>query len=185
MSGGALNYASHRLDDPIKDIEQRIRVNGKTVQQIWDEKTDEEKESAREWGHDWEIPWTEKNVPDSVRSIAQDEAWKKCKGKKIERYYDGWDGSENATIRSLPTKKARDEWWKIYSDTLKEMIESHNNGIEREIYSPEVITEMKKQLETIKRARIYLERIEWLLSEDDGQENYLERTKEDLKDAGI
>ena len=46
MSGGALNYASHRLDDPIKDIEQRIRVNGKTVQQIWDDKTEEEKKKA-------------------------------------------------------------------------------------------------------------------------------------------
>lgn len=185
MSGGALDYVCWRLDDPIKEIEKRIRDNGKTLQQIWDDKTEEEKKNAVEWGHDWEIPWTEKNVPDSVRSLAQDEAWKKCKGKKIEKYYDMWDGSENATIRSLPTKKARDEWWKIYNDTLKTMIDSHNNGIERETYSPETIETMKKMLDTIKRSKIYLQRIEWLLSGDDDESDLIERTKEDLKEVGL
>ncbi len=182
MSGGALDYAYCRLEDPIKEIEDHIKKNGKTVQQIWDDKTEEEKKNAVEEGHDWEIPWTEKNVPDSVRSIAQDEAWKKCKEKKYTSYLGEYGEVKE---RDLPTKKARDEWRKIYNDTLKQMIESHNNGIEREIYSPKTIETMEKMLETIKRAKIYLERIEWLFSGDDGENDLIERTKEDLKKDGL
>lgn len=178
--GGALDYVCFRLDDPIKEIEKRIRDNGKTLQQIWDDKTEEEKKNAVECGHDWEIPWTEKNVPDSVRSIAQDEAWKKCKGKKYTSY---WGEYGEVKERDLPTKKARDEWWKIYNDTLKEMIESHNNGIEHKTYSFETLNALNKMLETIKRSQIYLKRIEWLLSGDDDEKSFIENTKKDLKEA--
>ena len=31
MSGGALDYVYYRLEDPIKEIEKRIRDNGKTL----------------------------------------------------------------------------------------------------------------------------------------------------------
>ena len=65
------------------------------------------------------------------------------------------------------------------------MIESHNNGIEHKTYSPETIETMKKMLDTIKRAKIYLQRIEWLLSGDDGESDLIERTKEDLKEVGL
>jgi len=178
MSGGALDYVCFRLDDPIKEIENRICDNGKTLQQIWDDKTEEEKKNAIEWGHDWEIPWTEKNVPDNVRLIAEDEAWKKCKGVKVAP-------GAGVADRSLTSKKARNEWNKIYNDTLKDLIDSHNNGIERKVYSPETIETMKKMLDTIKRSKIYLQRIEWLFSEDDGESDLIERTKEDLKEAGL
>ena len=92
---------------------------------------------------------------------------------------DGW------TSRSLPTKKARVEWQKIYNETLKQMIESHNNAVERAAYSSETIETLNKMLKTIKRAKIYLERIEWLFSGDDGEEDLIERTKEDLKNEGL
>ena len=178
MSGGALDYVYFRLDDPIKELEKQIRDNGKTLQQIWDDKTEEEKENAIDFGHDWEIPWTEKNVPDTVCSIAEEEAWKKCKGVKRKK-------SDGREARTLTTKKTRDEWSKIYKDTLTMMIESHNNGIERETYSDETIEAMKKMLETIKRSQIYLKRIEWLLSGDDGEDNFLTRVKEDLEEEGL
>ena len=174
MSGGALDYAYFRLEDPIKEIEDRIKKNGKTLQELWDDKTEEEKKNAIDWGHDWEIPWTEKNVPDSVRSLAQDEAWNKCKSVGVGL-------AAKFKYKTLPTKEARDEWNKIYNDSLKTMIDCHNNGIERETYSPETIETMKKMLETIKRAKIYLQRIEWLFSGDDGESNLIERTEEDLK----
>ena len=176
MSGGALDYAFCRLEDPIKEIEDRIKKNGKTVQQIWNEKTESEKEYSIECGHDWEIPWNEKNVPDSIRIVAEDEAWKKCSSVKHEQR-DGY------ASQSLPTKKARIEWQKIYNETLKQMIESHNGAVERETYSSETIETLNKMLKTIKRAKIYLERIEWLFSGDDGEEDLIERTKEDLKNG--
>lgn len=48
-------------------------------------------------------------------------------------------------------------------------------------YSNEVIKEFKKGLIILKKAYIYAQRIDWLLSGDDGQENFLIRLKEELK----
>lgn len=178
MSGGALDYVFFRLDDPITAIHDRINKNGKTLQQIWDEKSEEEKKNAIEWGHDWEIPWNEKNVPDNVRLIAEEEAWKKCKSVKIGL-------AAKFKYKSLPTKKAREDWQNTYNSILKDLIESHNNGIEHQVYSPETIETLKKMLDTIIRAKVYLKRIEWLLSGDDGESNFIERTEADLKEEGL
>jgi hypothetical protein len=47
-------------------------------------------------------------------------------------------------------------------------------------YPEEVIEEFKKGLEVIKQAQIYIERLDWLLSGDDGEEYFLKRLKDDL-----
>lgn len=178
MSGGALDYVYCRLDDAIKEIEKRVRENNKTLQQIWDEKSESEKESARECGYDWEIPWTIENHPNYVEQQAEDDAWEKCPGVKEEKAY-------GCVSRSLPTKKVREEWNRIRRESILSQIESHNNGVWNYAYSPETIETMKKMLDTIKRAKIYLQRIEWLLSGDDGESDLIECTKKDLKEVGL
>lgn len=47
-------------------------------------------------------------------------------------------------------------------------------------YPEEVIEEFKKGLEIIKQAQVYIHRLDWLLSGDDGEETFLERLKDDL-----
>ena len=47
-------------------------------------------------------------------------------------------------------------------------------------YSSEVIKEFKKGLEIIKKSQIYIQRIDYLLSGDDGPESFIERLKEEL-----
>ena len=47
-------------------------------------------------------------------------------------------------------------------------------------YPEEVIEEFKKGLEVIKQAQIYIQRLDWLLSGDDGEESFLRRLKDDL-----
>ena len=47
-------------------------------------------------------------------------------------------------------------------------------------YSAEVINEFKIGLEKLKEAYVYAQRIDWLLSGDDGPETFIERLKEDL-----
>ena len=47
-------------------------------------------------------------------------------------------------------------------------------------YPDEVIEEFKKGLELIEKAQIYMQRIDWLLSGDDGDESFIERLNEDL-----
>ena len=51
---------------------------------------------------------------------------------------------------------------------------------ESEGYPEEVIAEFKKGAEQIAKAQIYMQRIDWLLSGDDGEESFLKRLKEDL-----
>ena len=47
-------------------------------------------------------------------------------------------------------------------------------------YPDEVIEEFKKGAEIIAAAQIYMQRLDWLLSGDDGEESFLRRLKEDL-----
>lgn len=48
-------------------------------------------------------------------------------------------------------------------------------------YSKETIKEFKKGIKILKMAEIYAQRIDWLLSGDDGEENFHERLKEELE----
>ena len=50
----------------------------------------------------------------------------------------------------------------------------------RRIYREETIEAFKKGYKAIMTARAYMQRIDWLLSGDDGEENFLERLKADL-----
>ncbi len=47
-------------------------------------------------------------------------------------------------------------------------------------YSDKTIAEFKKGLEILKQAKVYTQRIDWLLSGDDGEDSFNERLKEDL-----
>ena len=49
-----------------------------------------------------------------------------------------------------------------------------------EIEDPEVVEEFKKGLKILKTAAIYAQRIDWLLSGDDGEESFKRRLKEEL-----
>jgi len=48
-------------------------------------------------------------------------------------------------------------------------------------YSQEAIEQFKAALMMIKIAQIYMQRMDWLLSGDDGEESFLRRIDEDLK----
>jgi hypothetical protein len=63
-----------------------------------------------------------------------------------------------------------DEWYEKYPEDL-----NHYK------YSDEVIKQFKSASTMVKIAQIYIHRIDWLLSGDDGEEIFLERIDEDLK----
>ena len=48
-------------------------------------------------------------------------------------------------------------------------------------YSDEVIVEFKKGLDILRKAYVYAQRIDWLISCDDGEESFHRRLKEDLE----
>lgn len=52
-------------------------------------------------------------------------------------------------------------------------------------YSDEIIEKFKLGVEKLKKAYIYAQRIDWLLSGDDGPETFLERLKKELNENKI
>ena len=54
----------------------------------------------------------------------------------------------------------------------------------REAYDEQVIERMEDGLKAIVEAAVYMNRIDWLLSGDDGEDTFLRRLREDLKEAG-
>lgn len=77
------------------------------------------------------------------------------------------------------------------ADSVEDIIRKNGKKKEYEIknswedeyyyeYPPEVINKMKEGLDILRKAEIYAQRIDWLVSGDDGPETFLERLKEDL-----
>jgi hypothetical protein len=63
-----------------------------------------------------------------------------------------------------------DEWYEKYPEDRY-----HHE------YPAEVIEQFKKAAEAIKIAQVYIQRMDWLVSGDDGEESFLRRIDEDLK----
>ena len=79
--------------------------------------------------------------------------------------------------------QGRIEWEVI--DRLKELIEENGKENDSEYfaeYSPETIEEFRKGLDLVRRANAYIQRIDWLVSGDDGEESFHRRLKEDLEE---
>ena len=75
------------------------------------------------------------------------------------------------------------------ADEIEHLIESNNStdkdefGYERgRGYRPEVIAEFKKAVKALRIAQVYAQRVDWLVSDDDGEDSFLSRLPEDLKE---
>jgi len=74
------------------------------------------------------------------------------------------------TKEELKNESWRDpEWYKKYPEDL-----NHYK------YPDDVIEEFKKGVDILRKAQIYAQRIDWLISGDDGEESFYKRLKEEL-----
>lgn len=48
-------------------------------------------------------------------------------------------------------------------------------------YPDEVIEKFKEAVKILRQAEVYAQRVDWLLSGDDGEESFMERLKDDLE----
>lgn len=48
-------------------------------------------------------------------------------------------------------------------------------------WGEETLTEFRRAVAVLKQTRVYVQRIDWLLSGDDGEESFHERLKEELE----
>ena len=77
----------------------------------------------------------------------------------------------------------------MIADIVEELIVSNEDetldewGTRRGyFFRKEVIDEFKRGLDLLRKAAVYAQRIDWLVSGDDGEDSFLERLKEDLKE---
>ena len=76
-------------------------------------------------------------------------------------------------------EELKDEcWYGIDTDWYEKYPEELNHYK----YPDEVIEEFKKAAIAVGIAQIYIQRVDWLLSGDDGEESFLRRINEDLKE---
>ena len=75
------------------------------------------------------------------------------------------------------------------ADEVRELIETNNDACLDEwgdvigrCYDDEVIAHFRVGLEALEKAAIYAQRIDWLVSCDDGPESFIKRLQEDLKE---
>lgn len=61
-------------------------------------------------------------------------------------------------------------------ETLNEWGDPKGRG-----YSPETIAEFQKGLRVLREAFVYVQRIDWLVSGDDGEDTFLKRLADDLR----
>ena len=70
---------------------------------------------------------------------------------------------------------------------LKEELDNGMKQFRKEEEEPireEIEQEFINAKRALKRAYVYLQRFDWLFSGDDGQDSFLKRIKEDLKEVG-
>jgi hypothetical protein len=74
------------------------------------------------------------------------------------------------------------------ADDIDQLVRDNNNQERNEFgytkgnnFSAETISEFKKGIEILKQAYIYAQRIDWLISADDGEDTFHERLKDDLE----
>jgi hypothetical protein len=85
------------------------------------------------------------------------------------------DSVEGLISRNGKKKTGLDDWERNYCKENPEYAF-------HEKYSNEVIKEFKKGLKALRKAYIYAQRIDWLVSGDDSEENFIERLNEELEE---
>lgn len=161
MSGGHFDYAQYRIDDIIESIEQEIEEATK------------------------ERPPLVTKVGFSVKEIVEKGHYRYVNvrfdsfGEAI-RYY-----SNNTNYKVIEQDEKKLIVQDVFSGELYEVkyytYEEYADGKYYPDYTEETINEFRKGVEILKKARIYAQRIDWLLSCDDGEESFHRRLNAELE----
>ena len=94
---------------------------------------------------------------------------------EIEQMADSIERIIKNNGRKKTDKELKDEYW--HKD---DWYERYPEDLYHYKYPDEVIEKFKEGVDALRKAAIYAQRIDWLLSGDDGEESFLERLKEEL-----
>ena len=172
MSGGAFDYAQYRIDDIINRIEEEIEratcerpplvtKQGVAVYEI----TGKDSKS-------YCFNYRFSSFESAVDYFTKCDRYQLLRGANREGetfvlYEDVWTG----------------QVYEVKSYTYEEYELDENGEVPHfPDYSEETIKELRKGVDILKKAQVYANRIDWLMSGDDGEENFHKRLKEKLKE---
>ena len=167
MSGGHFDYYQHhineiadKLERDIADIEYGRNIGTVKKKNVCAHLIDNS--GRKEWPN-WLMHKCSlyDNSKDLIESLKEDEYFFEEDGRYF--IYD-YRGSYEMIISDCESEEYADGKW------------------HREVNDLEVLEELKKGLKIIKTAAIYAQRIDWLLSDDDGEESFKRRLKEELEE---
>jgi hypothetical protein len=95
--------------------------------------------------------WHIEQIADDIEDLIEKNGRKKTNDELKEEHWHG------------------DDWYEKYPEDLY-----HYK------YPDEVIEKFKEGMKSLRVAAVYAQRIDWLISGDDGEESFLERLKEEL-----
>ena len=168
MSGGHFDYYQHhiseiadKLEKSLADIEYAKSIGTIKKKEVYAHLI--EPNTGRKYWPNWLLEACNRydSIDDVINSL---EKWYVIRGNDGKLYYNEGNARYEVVIYEGENEQWADGRWHL------------------EIEDPEVVDEFKKGLKILKTAAIYAQRIDWLLSGDDGEESFKERLKEELDD---
>ena len=170
MSGGHFDYYQYHINEIAEQLERNIAdiEYGKSVGKVKKQELCAylvDVDSGRKSWPFWLFDLCRRHVyVDDLKYALK--KWYKCYEKDGKIYVE--DADEPGVFEVVISMDETEVW------------ADGDSHIEFE--DPEVLDELKKGLEILKKAAIYTQRIDWLLSGDDGEDSFKRRLKEELDD---
>lgn len=130
------------------------------------------------------------NIKDEKVGVSVKEIIEKGHYRYANKHFDSFGEaisyySNNRNYKILEQDKEKLLVGDVFSGEIYEVkyytYEEYADGKYYPDYTEETINEFRKGVEILKKARIYAQRIDWLLSGDDGEESFHERLNEELE----
>ena len=164
MSGGHFDYQQYHIEDIADSIEREIEEATKPKPpKVWKEHASVFKKMD-DW-HFKRIYMGFKTYDEAVKYFKKDKAYKFVREyeKDEKRISEFMEGEKMVEVRETKYQEYEDdEYYPEYTD--------------------ETIQIFKDAVKILRKAAIYANRIDWLLSGDDGEDNLKERLKKELKE---
>lgn len=164
MSGGHFDYQQYHIEDIANSIEREIEEATKPKPpKVWKEGVTVFKKIDA-W-HSVAFYKCFKTYDEAVKLLKKDKAYKFIREyeKNERRIAEFMEGEKMVEVRETKYQEYEDdEYYPEYTD--------------------ETIQIFKDAVKLLRKAAIYANRIDWLLSGDDGEDNLKERLKKELKE---
>lgn len=164
MSGGYFDYQQYHIEDIANSIEREIEEATKPKPpKVWKEGVTVFKK-IDDW-HSVAFYKVFKTYDEAVKHLKKDKAYKFVREyeKNERRIAEFMEGEKMVEVRETKYQEYEDD--EYYPE-----------------YSEETIQIFKDAVKLLRKAAIYANRIDWLLSGDDGEDNLKERLKKELKE---